>query len=96
MNRIELEPNSTTESQRNGDAQPTPTLSARRPHIAVIIIALILIGALMLGFLPRWHQRKTAMSDMDQLAIPTVSVVSPILAKSESGLVLPAEIKPWR
>jgi len=96
MNRIELEPNSATESQRNGDAQPTPTLSARRPHIAVIIIALILIGALMLGFLPRWHQRKTAMSDMDQLAIPTVSVVSPMLAKSESGLVLPAEIKPWR
>jgi RND family efflux transporter MFP subunit len=33
---------------------------------------------------------------MNQLAIPTVSVVSPTLGKSENGLVLPAEIKPWR
>jgi RND family efflux transporter MFP subunit len=96
MNKIELEPNSTTESQRDGDAQPTPTFSARHLRIAVVIIALIVIGALVIGFLPRWHQRQTAMSDMNQLVIPTVSVVSPTLEKSETGLVLPAEIKPWR
>jgi membrane fusion protein, multidrug efflux system len=72
------------------------TPSAKRMRIAGTIIALILIGALMLGFLPRWHQRQTAMADMNQLAIPTVSVVSPTLRKLENGLVLPAEIKPWR
>jgi RND family efflux transporter MFP subunit len=73
-----------------------PTPSAKRLRMAGAIIALIVIGALALGFLPRWHQRQTAMADMNQLAIPTVSVVSPTLGKSESGLVLPAEIKPWR
>ena len=32
---------------------------------------------------------------MDELAIPTVSVVSPPQA-AENGLLLPAEIRPWR
>ena len=73
-----------------------PTPSAKRMRITGTIIALIVIGALALGFLPRWHQRQTAMADMNELAIPTVSVVSPTLEKSENGLVLPAEIKPWR
>jgi RND family efflux transporter MFP subunit len=73
-----------------------PTSSAKRLRIAGTIIALIVIGALVLGFLPRWHQCQTAVADMNQLAIPTVSVVSPTLGKSENGLVLPAEIKPWR
>jgi RND family efflux transporter MFP subunit len=73
-----------------------PTPSAKRMRLAGAIIALIIIGALALGYLPRWHQRQTAMADMNQLAIQTVSVVSPTLEKSESGLVLPAEIKPWR
>jgi membrane fusion protein (multidrug efflux system) len=73
-----------------------PTPAAKRMRIAGTIIALIVIGALALGFLPRWHQRQTAMADMNQLAIPTVSVATPTLEKPENGLVLPAEIKPWR
>ena len=72
------------------------TPSAKRMRIAGTITAVVVIGALALGFLPRWHQRQTAMADMNQLGIPTVSVVLPTLEKSENGLVLPAEIKPWR
>ena len=81
---------------KNGGEQPAPIRSARRTRIAGTIIALILIGGLVLGFLPRWHQRRTALADMNQLAIPTVSVVSPTPGKSGNGLVLPAEILPWR
>jgi RND family efflux transporter MFP subunit len=58
--------------------------------------ALILIGALALGFIPRWRQRRVATADMNQLAIPTVLVVSPAPEKAGDGLILPAEIKPWR
>jgi membrane fusion protein (multidrug efflux system) len=97
MNRIELEQNAATESQSNGGAQPTQTPSARPKRVAGIIIALILIGALLLlGFLPRWRQSRTATADMNQLAIPTVSVVSPTPEKAGEGLVLPAEIRPWQ
>jgi len=82
--------------QEHEGALSDPKLFAKRARIAGAIIALIIIGALVLGFLPRWFQRKTATADMNQLAIPTVSVVSPAPLKSEPGLVLPAEIRPWR
>jgi membrane fusion protein, multidrug efflux system len=63
---------------------------------ATIIIPLVIVGGLLLGFLPRWHERRTAVSDMNQLAIPTVSVVSLTSLKRVDGLILPAEIRPWR
>ena len=75
---------------------PTPAPFAKRMRIAGVIIALVIIGGLLLGFLPRWFQRNTATADMNQLAIPTVSIVSPTPLKSGPGLVLPAEIRPWR
>jgi membrane fusion protein (multidrug efflux system) len=81
--------------KHDGDVQAT-TPFAKRMRIAGVIIALIIIGALVLGFLPRWFQRGTATSDMNQLAILTVAVVSPTPGKSGDGLVLPAEIRPWR
>src|SRR5258706_7761368 len=86
----------TRERVADFSAAMPPTPSAKRMRIAGTIIALIVIGALALGFPPRWHQRQTDMADMNQLAVPTVSVVSPAPGKPESGLVLPAEIKPWR
>jgi membrane fusion protein, multidrug efflux system len=79
----------------NGEV-PMPTPFAKRVRLAGVIGALIIIGALVLGFLPRWFQRNTATADMNQLAIPTVSVVLPAPLKSGPGLVLPAEIRPWR
>jgi len=70
--------------------------SSKRRWFAATIIALILAGGLLLGFIPRWHQARTAWADMSQLAVPTVSVVSPSPGKPGKGLALPAEIKPWR
>jgi len=75
---------------------PVPTSLSRRVRTAAIIIPLIVIGGLLLGFFPRWHERRTANSDMNQLAIPTVSVVSLMPLKMVDGLILPAEIRPWR
>jgi len=80
----------------NEGAQPGPKPSARRRALAGALAALIIVGGLILGFLPRWHQRSTAIADMNQLAIPTVSVVSPAPGKSGGGLLLPAEIRPWK
>ena len=96
MNTSPLQPNRANEPLEDSGAQPVPASSAKRLRIAGTIIALIVIGALVLGFLPRWHQHQTAKADMNELAIPTVSVVSPTLGKPGSGLVLPAEIRPWR
>jgi len=75
---------------------PATTSGSRRSLVAGILVASIVIGALVLGFLPRWRQRRLATADMTQLAIPTVSVVSPTKGKPADGLVLPAELRPWR
>ena len=64
--------------------------------IAFAVFALLLICALVLGFIPRWHERQVAIADMSQLAITTVTVVSPKFENKETSLILPAEIQPWR
>jgi membrane fusion protein (multidrug efflux system) len=73
-----------------------PTFPIKRLRMAGVVAILILAVALFLGLAPRWHQRRVAVADMNQLAIPTVSVVSPTLGKSGNDLTLPAEIRPWR
>jgi RND family efflux transporter MFP subunit len=85
------------ETSDSSGSAATPKAHAKRRRIAVIIIALsLLIAGLVLGFLPRLRQRTVAATDMTQLAIPTVSVISPTPGKPGKGLVLPAEIRPWR
>jgi RND family efflux transporter MFP subunit len=107
MNRTEFQQNSATELQGARETAPPPvdheatlapvsTSPSRRIRTAAIIIPLAVIGALLIGFFPRWHERRTAISDMNQLAIPTVSVVSLTPLKTVDGLILPAEIRPWR
>jgi len=109
MNTAELpqiamnSPQPTDETARSSealvDAASNPAeakKSPKRKAIAAVIIAFLIISGLVLGYLPRWRQRRTATADMSQLALPTVSVVSPTPGKPGSGLVLPAEIRPWR
>src|SRR5712671_867313 len=61
-----------------------------------VVGAAVLLAALVAGFVPRLSQRKRAASDTNQLAIPSVSVVSPITGAPPDGLMLPAEVKPWQ
>jgi RND family efflux transporter MFP subunit len=75
--------------------KPAGEVPSRRVWVTVIILALIVISALTLGFIPRWRQRRLTVADSAQLVIPTVSVVSPKPEKAADGLLLPAEIKPW-
>src|SRR5256714_3628197 len=69
-----------------------------RPRHRVILSsggALFLV-ALVAGFVPQFRQRQGATADTNELAIPTVAVVSPTVATPHSGLNLPAEVKPWQ
>jgi len=58
--------------------------------------AAVLLAAMVVGFVPRLSQRKQAVSDTNQLAVPTVSVVSPTTSAPPDGLMLPAEVRPWQ
>src|SRR5260370_13909076 len=52
--------------------------------------------ALVSAFVRTSRQQKMASADTNELAIPTVAVVSPTVTKPHSGLNLPAEVKPWQ
>jgi membrane fusion protein, multidrug efflux system len=107
MNRIELQQDGASElhgerqatlpaADQETSRAPVPVPPSSRMRIAAIVIPLLVIGGLLLGFFPRLRERRTAVADMTQLAIPTVSVVSLTPLKSGDGLILPAEIRPWR
>jgi len=66
----------------------------RLRRIGGVVVALILVG-FIIGFIPRWHQRAVLRAEMIELSIPSVSVISPTPSQPASGLLLPAEVKPW-
>jgi membrane fusion protein (multidrug efflux system) len=107
MNRIEFQQKDAIELQGEREATlqgvgretslaPVPTSLPRRMRSATVIIPLLIICGLLLGFFPRWREGRMAVSDMNQLVIPTVSVVSLTPLTVVDGLILPAEIRPWR
>ena len=61
-----------------------------------VVGAAVLLAALVVGFVPRLSLRERAASDTNQLAVPTVSVVSPTTGSLPDGLMLPAEVRPWQ
>jgi membrane fusion protein (multidrug efflux system) len=76
--------------------QGAPKGPAGRTLVAAGAFALLVVGGLFVGFVPRWREQRVAASDRDELAVPTVAVVSPAPELAEDRLALPAEIKPWR
>jgi RND family efflux transporter MFP subunit len=102
MSPIETRPNPIEAASRPGNGERSASPEARngraagRRLAAGAFVAATIIAGLILGFIPRWRERRETIADMSELAIPTVSVVSPTLEKPGNGLELPAEIRPWR
>src|SRR2546421_11703417 len=60
--------------------------------VAAILLALLALGVVG-GLIPRWRQRTALRAETHELAISTVTVVSPAAGKAAEGLTLPAEVK---
>jgi RND family efflux transporter MFP subunit len=60
-----------------------------------VAAAAIVLAAFIIGMVPRWRQRVGVAAETAELAVPTVTVVSPVPGKSEGALLLPAEVDPW-
>src|SRR5437867_2091134 len=75
-----------------GESTDKPKPFSKRALIVGTAVALLIIGGLLLGWVPRWRQSRSTADDTSQLAIPSVSVVSPEPGTNRDGLVLPAEV----
>jgi RND family efflux transporter MFP subunit len=80
----------------SGEQKLDPVRTRRRFRRILIVGGAVFLIALVAGFVPQWRQRQIATADTDQLAIPTVAVVSPSANTVGSGLNLPAEVRPWQ
>jgi membrane fusion protein (multidrug efflux system) len=78
------------------DGKLDPVRPRQRYRRIMVVGGALLLIALVVGFIPQWRQRQTATADTNQLAIPTVGVVTPAITTPGSGLNLPAEVKPWQ
>src|ERR1700737_4976890 len=85
------------DEQRQADSARSndPAKAPRRIRRIIIVGGALLLIALVIGFIPQWRQRQTAVSDTKQLAVSNVAVVSPASTMPASGLTLPAEVRPW-
>lgn len=72
-------------------ASPPPAKLSR----AVLVVGVLIVVAVAVGLVPRMRQRTALMAETRDLALPTVTVVSPAPGKPSSGLLLPSEVKPW-
>jgi membrane fusion protein, multidrug efflux system len=88
----------TTPTDSVGSDEHKPGSAQTRPRFRRILIVggALLAIAFVVGFIPQLRQRQTAAADTKELAIPTVAVVSPAVTTPNSGLNLPAEVKPWQ
>jgi RND family efflux transporter MFP subunit len=80
----------------SAEAKTDPTRARRKHRVILMSGGALFLIALIGGFVPQLRQRQTATADTNQLAIPTVAVVSPTVTTPGSGLNLPAEVKPWQ
>jgi membrane fusion protein (multidrug efflux system) len=78
------------------ETKPAPALPRRRRFYLILIGGVVLVLALIAGFIPRLKQRQMSAADTTQLATATVAVISPISTTPGSGLNLPAEVKSWQ
>jgi len=79
---------------------PAKARGAAGPSRAALAMALlaavvISIAAVLGGLKPRQRQQAALADETRELAIPTVTIVSPAPGKPAVGLLLPAEVKPW-
>jgi RND family efflux transporter MFP subunit len=83
------------DQQHQVEASPNKSLFRRRRYL-VPAGGVLLVLALFGGFAPRLSKSKVAAADTQQLAVPTVSIVSPTVGSPPAGLMLPAEVRPWQ
>jgi RND family efflux transporter MFP subunit len=93
--------NPETEVGRQSSTPSSPSLgqivgeSARRSRLIALILLLVAAAVLISGILSRTRARANLSAETEQMAVPTVSVVTPKRTTPSEELVLPANVQPF-
>jgi len=87
MNPVEPNPSA---SAANGEAPPRRSL-----RLGIFVAAVLILLVLGAAIVPRWLHGRALVRETADLAVPTVTVVSPVPGKAPAGVLLPAEVDPW-
>ncbi|HWD19094.1 MAG TPA: efflux RND transporter periplasmic adaptor subunit [Verrucomicrobiae bacterium] len=79
---------------KESELNSTNVVPSRLGRWAVLVCVLFVI-ALVAGLIPRWRHEKELKRDTAELAVPTVNVVAAVPGKPQTGLTLPAEVRPF-
>ncbi len=86
----------------NGSASATPregavveTAHPAKPKLGrwLLAIAILFIGGVIVGLVPRFRHREVLARETIELGTPTVNVVSAVPGKATASLTLPAEVR---
>jgi RND family efflux transporter MFP subunit len=80
--------------QPHRSVSESPKTKPPRAGRLIVIVALLLAAAFVIGLLPRLREHHIVVQDTKDLAQPNVAVVSPAPAIAGSPLVLSGELKP--
>jgi len=78
-----------------GPASAAAESSGAKLRHAAIVAAILVVVAAVAGLVPRWLHRSELRTQTRELAIQTVSVVTPTPGRAAASLVVPAEAKPF-
>ena len=78
---------------KNSGAPKTPQ-PVRLMRVLFFFLIIVLI-ALVIGFVPRWFGRRALVQETRELAVTSVAVVTPSPGKNDFSLPLPAEVQPF-
>ncbi|MFA4945059.1 MAG: efflux RND transporter periplasmic adaptor subunit [Lentisphaeria bacterium] len=75
--------------------EPRGKLSRMAALLALFAITALVVAGVVTGLVSRQRERAALVNETAELAVPTVTVVSPAPGKAAATLLLPAEVKPW-
>jgi RND family efflux transporter MFP subunit len=78
------------------DPEGAPQQRPNRPWLVALVAFLIVAAVVISGILPRVKARATVRTETNQLAVPTVVVVSPKRASAGQDIVLPANVQAFK
>jgi RND family efflux transporter MFP subunit len=91
-----------TEPKQQISTQEAPSLPVtgkqarpRRGWLTAVVIVAVFAGLLVSGILQRVHTSAALRTETDDMAVPTISVVSPQRAAPSQEIVLPGNVQPY-